>query len=111
MLAGCGKKTEQASESTSADSLLAMNPTEQAPGDLTPQESYDQAPPDQPAEPVVKPASKSVSKPKPKSSSTPAPAPVPSGVEVPAGTGIAVTMNTAITSETAQPGDAWTGTV
>ena len=54
MLAGCGKKTEQASESTSADSLLAMNPTEQAPGDLTPQESYDQAPPDQPAEPVAR---------------------------------------------------------
>jgi hypothetical protein len=108
-LAGCGKKTEQAAESTSADSLLAMNPTEQAPGDLTPQASYDQAPPEQPAEPVVKPASKSSTKPKPKSTSTPAPA--PSGVDVPAGTGIAVTMNTAITSETAQPGDAWTGTV
>lgn len=113
MLTGCGKKADQAStESTSADSLLAMNPTEQAPGDLTPQESYDQTQPppaeQQPA--AVKPSTKPVSKPKPRPSSPPA-APVSSGVEVPAGTAIAVTMNTAITSETAQPGDAWSGTV
>src|SRR5262245_17410688 len=118
-ITGCGKKTEQASESSSADSLLAMNPTEQTPpGDLTPQESYDQ----QQQPPVEQPAavtpSKPVTKPKPKSSSTthnnsnPAPsAPASSSVDVPAGTAIAVTMNTAITSETAQIGDAWTGTV
>ena len=116
MLAGCGNRTEQAAESTSADSLLAMNPTEQAPGDLTPQESFDQAPPpEEQVTPVVKPASKSVSKPKPKSSSSSSssssPPAAPSGVDVPAGTAIAVTMNTAITSETAQPGDAWSGTV
>lgn len=121
VLTGCGNKTDQAlTESTTADSLLAMNPTEQTPGDLTPQESYDQAQNEQP--PVQQPASVTPSKPvsKPKSrtssrtsstSSSPGAAPASSGVDVPAGTAIAVTMNTAITSETAQPGDAWSGTV
>lgn len=114
MLTSCGKKAEQAStESTSADSLLAMNPTEQTPGDLTPQESYDQSQQQpQTEQPASVTPSKTVSKPKPKSTSHPStPAPAPSGVEVPAGTAIAITMNTALTSETAQPGDAWTGTV
>ena len=117
MLTSCGKKTDQAStESTSADSLLAMNPTEQTPGDLTPQESYDQTqPPPAEQQPAAVTPSKTVSKPKPKSTSKPSTsppsAPAAHSVDVPAGTAIAVTMNTAITSETAQPGDAWTGTV
>jgi hypothetical protein len=116
VLTGCGNRTDQAStESTSADSLLAMNPTEQAPGDLTPQESYDQAQNEPPMQqPAAVTPSKPVSKPKPKPStkpSTPPSAPASTGVDVPAGTAIAVTMNTAITSETAQPGDAWSGTV
>jgi hypothetical protein len=112
MLTGCGKKAEQASTSSSADSLLAMNPTEQTPGDITPQESYNQQQQPPAEQPAADTPSKPVSKPKPKSTSKPpASAPAPSGIDVPAGTGIAVTMNTAITSETAQPGDAWTGTV
>src|SRR5690242_21935576 len=35
-LAGCTKKTDQTATMTSADSLVATNPTEQAPGNLTP---------------------------------------------------------------------------
>jgi hypothetical protein len=106
-IAGCGAKTEQAMES-SADSLLAANPSEPAPGDLTPQTAYQQ-----PAEPA--PVAPPVAAPKPRPS-TPRPqapkaAPTNPGVTVPEGTAIKVKVNAEITSETAQPGDTWTGEV
>jgi hypothetical protein len=111
MVAGCGaKKNEQALESSS-DSLLASNPSEPAPGSITPQTEYQQ--PQQPAQeapsapapkPKVKPAA-------PPHSESPKAAPVNPGVTVPEGTPIKVAVDAEITSETAQPGDTWTGVV
>lgn len=107
LIAGCGaKNTEQAMESSS-DSLLAANPTEPAPGDITPQTQYQQpAEPAPAAPPVAAPKPRAVT-PKPK----PAPAPVNPGVTVPEGTALKVKINAEITSETAQPGDTWTGEI
>jgi hypothetical protein len=118
-LAGCGHKTEQAQQATSADSLLASNPTEQQPGDLTPQTPYDQTTQGQqpPAATTTNttppPASRPISKPKPKphTNTTASTEPATRGVTIPAGTDLGVTIGTALTSETAQPGDAWSGTV
>jgi hypothetical protein len=118
-LAGCGHKTEQAQQATSADSLLASNPTEQQPGDLTPQTPYDQTTQGQqpPAATTTNttppPASRPISKPKPKphTNTTASTEPATRGVTIPAGTDLGVTVGTALTSETAQPGDAWSGTV
>jgi len=107
-LAGCGKKAEQAQQNTSTtDSLLASNPTEQQNGNLTPQTSYQQQPETQtpPTPAPTKPASKPKPKPAP---AKPAPAP---SVTLPAGTPFHVVIGTTITSETAQAGDAWTGTL
>lgn len=107
LIAGCGAKTDQAMESSS-DSLLAANPTEPAPGDLTPQTEYQQ-----PVEPA--PVAPPVAAPKPRPSAprpaAPKPAPSNPGVTVPEGTAIKVKVNAEITSETAQPGDTWTGEV
>ncbi len=102
-LAGCGSNTQTAQE-TSSDSLLAMNPSEQASGDLTPQTEYQPAEdkPEEVREPVRKPSSSS--KPRPSTPSNP-------GVTVPAGTAIPITVSAQISSETAQPGDSWTGVV
>jgi hypothetical protein len=107
LIAGCGAKTEQAMESSS-DSLLASNPSEPAPGDITPQTEYQ--PPPEPA--AVTPPQAAAPKPKPRPrADTPRPAPVNPGVTVPEGTAIKVSVDAQITSETAQPGDSWTGTV
>src|SRR5512134_3343307 len=82
LIAGCGAKTDQAMESSS-DSLLAANPTEPAPGDLTPQTEYQQ-----PVEPA--PVAPPVAAPKPRPSAprpaAPKPAPSNPGVTVPEGT-------------------------
>ena len=106
LLAGCAKKSDQAAESA-GDSLLASNPSEPATGDITPQTNYQQQPE---AAPTKSPAPK----PRPAGSKpTPAPpsAPANTGVTVPEGTPIKVTMDANITTETAQPGDSWTGVV
>jgi hypothetical protein len=106
MLAGCGSKTETAME-TSSDSLLAANPSEPAPGDITPQTPYEQ--PQAPAPEAPRESSPRPSTPRP---STPKPsAPVNRGVTVPEGTPIKVAVDAQISSETAQPGDTWTGVV
>jgi hypothetical protein len=117
-VAGCGRKTDQAQQMSSADSLLASNPTEMQPGDLTPQAPYEGTVPPDAEQPPAKttstnppPASKPVSRPRRSTSSSSAPAPTSRGVTVPAGTELEIAVNTALTSETAQPGDAWTGTV
>jgi hypothetical protein len=108
---GCAKKTEQASE-TAGDSLLAASPVETPQGNMTPTQDYQQqqqqqAPPT-PAPAATKP--KSTVKP---ASNTPSQSVKPSnpGVEIPAGTAINLTVDTEITSEKAQVGDAWTGKV
>jgi len=109
-LAGCGKKAEQAQQNTSTtDSLLASNPTEQQNGNLTPQTNYQQQPQTQnpPAAAATKPASKPKPKPAP---ATPKPAEAAS-VTLPAGTPFHVLIGTTISSETAQAGDAWSGTL
>jgi hypothetical protein len=108
-LTGCGaKKAEQAATSTS-DSLLAQSPVEAPQGSVTPAEQYQPAPAPAPETPAPAPA------PKPyKAQHKPAPAPTPAekpGMPVPAGTTFTIAVTTALTSETAQPGDSWTGTV
>ena len=108
MIAGCGaKKNEQAMESSS-DSLLAANPSEPASGSITPQTEYQQPAPEAPAAPAPKPK---VKPPAPPRSQAPKPAPVNPGVTVPEGTAIKVAVDAQISSETAQPGDTWTGVV
>jgi len=111
MIAGCGaKKNEQAMESSS-DSLLAANPSEPASGNITPQTQYQQpqqAAPEAPSAPAPKPKVKPAA---PPHSQSPKPAPVNLGVTVPEGTPIKVAVDAEISSETAQPGDTWTGVV
>ena len=106
--AGCGGNKQETAQQSTVDSLLASNPTEQSSGDITPQTEFQQQPQQQPPAqakaPVVKPAST-----KPRTTTTtykPDP-----GVTVPQGTSFKVAVSAHITSETAQPGDTWTGTV
>ena len=107
-LAGCGKKAEQAQQNTSTtDSLLANNPTEQQNGNLTPQTNYQQQP--QAQNPPTPAPTRTTSKPKPKPA--PAPAKTEPSATLPAGTPLHVVIGTTITSETAQAGDAWSGTL
>lgn len=103
----CARKEDVAQES-SVDSLLASNPTEQTSGDLTPQTDYQQPPQQQSPPPTPVPVSRPKPTPSRPTSSTPRPSP---GVTVPAGTGVKVAVSARITSETAQAGDTWTGTV
>lgn len=111
---GCTKKAEQAASQTSNDSLVASNPTERPSGNITPQTAYQEPPKSETPPPTEapKPAPK-VHTPKPATSETrhaqqPAEAP---GVTMGAGTPIKIDVTAQITSETAQPGDAWSGTV
>jgi hypothetical protein len=105
---GCGGRQEVAQDST-VDSLLASNPTEQTTGDLTPQTEYEQPAPE--AEPA--PVRRASSTPRRTTTTRPATASTPrqTGVTVPAGTPIKIKVATQISSEQAQPGDTWTGTV
>ena len=104
---GCAQKEDMAQESeSSVDSLLAANPTEQTPGDLTPQTEYQ---PPQQEEPAPAPATTA-----PRKARRPAPtteAPKSSGVTMPAGTPLKVAVSAKVSSETAQPGDSWTGVI
>lgn len=110
---GCGNKQQANQESSSVDSLLASNPSEQSSGNITPQQEYKQqaqAPPT--AAPATKPASKPATKHKSTSSSGAAStAKSEPGVTVPSGTAIKIAVAARVTSETAQPGDTWSGTV
>ena len=127
LAAGCGKKAEQAaSPGANSDSMLASNPVEQPQGQIQPQTGV------QPQGETTQPAPKTGTEgaaPAParepsrarhhtESSSggggrgsAPAPAAEAPSALVPAGTPIKVTIQTAISSETAHPGDSWTGTV
>jgi hypothetical protein len=108
-LAGCSQKSgETSASSASTDSLLASSPIEQPQGQLQPQSDL-QPQNTPPAEtPAPKPAATPAPKPK-----TPAPRPAPEApsATIPAGTGLKVTMNTPLTSETAQPGEEWSATI
>jgi hypothetical protein len=108
-LTACSQNTQQASETTT-DSLLASSPVEQPAGDISPQTDY-QAPPETPQETPaattpVRPASKPRTTP-----SKPAPKPVETGTLVATGTPIEVAVNMQLSTETAKPGDTWTGEV
>ncbi len=111
---GCGKKTETASSQSASDSLLAATPVEPPQGNMTPAQDYQNQPAaNAPATATTKPAA---STPKPRTtprSSTPkhTSAPANPGVSIPAGTALKVAVNAQISSENAQPGDAWQGTI
>ena len=105
----CARKEDVAQEGSAVDSLLASNPTEQSSGDLTPQTEYQQ-PPQQENTPPTRAPSTTRPKSSPSRPATSTPRPAPS-VTVPAGTGFKVAVTAKITSETAQAGDTWTGTV
>lgn len=109
-IAGCGQKSDTASMGAATDSLLAASPIESAEGGLSPDTAFTPVP-DTPARttpatppPTRKPATTPTPKPRPV-------APAPAGVTVPAGTALNLTVNTALTSETAQAGDSWSGTI
>jgi hypothetical protein len=104
-VAGCGAKKE--AQTNLADSTaFATNPTEQDTGALAPQGEVP------PPEPAPTPAPAPAQKPKASAPKAKAPAPAPNpGITVPAGTAIVITVNTPLTSESAQVGDAWTGVV
>jgi hypothetical protein len=119
--AGCGRTKQEATTTTSNDSLVAANPQEQTQGNITPQTNY-QPPPEQASTPrATTPA------PRTRPRTTPHTNPPPHGggssgsssggtsqapgITVPSGTPVAVTVNTLISSETAKVGDTWTGVV
>jgi hypothetical protein len=107
LLAGCGKKADQASR-TGSDSLLATSPVEPPQGNLTPATQY-QGGTQATTPPAATPAPQaSAPKPRPKAAAKPAAKP---GISVPAGTAMSVTVNAKISSETAHAGDAWSGTI
>jgi hypothetical protein len=117
--AGCGGGQKQAAQESSVDSLLAQNPSEQSSGNITPQTEYQQ-PEQQPqtppeptrhSTPVAKTASTRPHTSTSTSSSSVSHAHEEAGVTLAQGTGIKVEVSTHLTSETAQPGDTWTGTV
>ncbi len=107
VLASCGQNTDTATTGASTDSLLAASPIEPAEGGLAPDAGFTPTPEAPPAAAPTPPPRRPAATPKPKPA---APAPAP-GVTVPAGTALKVTVNTALTSETAQPGDSWSGTI
>ena len=109
-LAGCGQKSAETASTASSDSLLAASPIEPQQGELKPQTDFQPEPP--PAEtPVPVPAPTPAPKPQ---AAAPKPRPAPPAAPtatVAAGTGLKVTMGTPLTSETAQPGQEWTGMI
>jgi hypothetical protein len=110
-LAGCTKKAEEATSETSSDSLVASNPTERQSGDITPQTDYQEPGKTEAPPPVATPkprASKPAPRTEPRRTEMPAEAP---GIMMAAGTPVKIDITAAITSETAQPGDRWAGTV
>ena len=107
VVAGCGSKpADQTATDVTSDSLLASSPIETPPGELQPQTDFQ---PQTQAPPTATPT------PAPRVETPPAPKPrvvqaAPSAT-VAAGTGVKVTMTTALTSETAQVGQEWSGAI
>jgi len=118
-LAGCGKKSsESAAGSAASDSMLASNPVEQSQGQIQPQAGTQAGGAQQQTAPApAAGGTPAPAKPKPArhaassgGGEAKAPAEAPS-VTVPAGTTLKVTFGAAISSETAQPGQSWSGTL
>jgi len=116
-LSSCSNKTANQTTETSSDSLLASNPVEAPPGNLTPQTEYQ--PPQQAEEPPA-PAPKKSAPAKhhnTSSSSTASHSNASSqpaeetGVLLSAGSSFNVNVQTQLTTETAHVGDTWTGQV
>jgi len=110
LIAGCGAKQEAAQTATDS-TAFATNPTEQGEGDITPQGQVPPPPPEATNEPQPerRPAPRAKAPaPRPQAPAAPAESP---GITVPSGTQVAITLNTNLSSETAQVGDAWTGVV
>jgi hypothetical protein len=104
---GCSRTTtDTATDTSMTDSLVAANPLETPTGDLTPEEVTPPAsnPAPAPSTPAPRPRPST-----PPRTETPAPSTV--GTLVPAGTAFNVTVNTKISTETANEGDAWQGVV
>src|SRR5437016_11007910 len=115
-VSGCTKKAEQASNTTSSDSLVSANPSEQAPGNLTP----GQAPPQQAPPPAETPPpaprahrrhTTTTHTQRPSGGTASSSAREAPGVVVPSGTALTVVFSSDVSSESAKPGDAWTGTL
>ena len=106
-LAGCGSKPAETTAMTaSSDSLLAASPIEPAQGQLQPQSDF--TPQTPPAEtPVPAPARVAPKPAAPKPKAAPA---IPTAT-IAAGTGLKISVNTAMSSETAQVGQEWSGFV
>ena len=104
---GCAKKTDQATSETSSDSLVASNPTERQSGDITPQTTYQEPPKAETPAPAPRPRAP---RPAPRAPEPSRPAEAPS-ITMAMGTPVKVDVTAAVTSETAQAGDAWSGTV
>ena len=108
-IAGCGAKSDQTTATiASSDSLLAASPIEPTQGELQPQTDFQPQTP-----PAVTPTPVPAATPAPKPA---APKPKPQAPAVPtatlaAGTGLKITMNTALSSETATVGQEWSGSV
>lgn len=115
-LSACARQTEQASETTT-DSLLSSNPVEQPAGDISPQTDYQTPAPEVNEPPTPAPVTSSPPRARPKPAARPAsspssePAPSSRGTLVAAGTPISVAVSAAISTETANVGDTWTGEV
>jgi len=111
VLSSCGQKTETATSQSASDSLLAASPVEPPQGNMTPSQDYQQQQqaPDNTPPPATTPATTKPKTTKPAVKHTPAPS--NPGVSIPAGTALKIAVNAQITSETAQPGDAWQGTI
>jgi len=109
LAAGCGKKADQAATNASSDSLLATSPIEQPQGQIQPQTGTEAG--GSTTNPAPAPSSQGTPRPvhrTPKPGGAPAPAP---GIEVAAGTPVKISVDVALSSETAQPGQSWEGTV
>ncbi|HTR97699.1 MAG TPA: hypothetical protein VMH61_07325 [Candidatus Acidoferrales bacterium] len=123
-LTGCGNKTATNTGTVASDSTLASNPVEQSQGQIQPQagaqaggtqqqtapttESGSTPAPEHPHHSTTHRASSGSSGGEAVQAQAPA---EPAGVTVPAGTTLKVTLGAAITSETAQPGQSWSGTL
>ena len=106
-LAGCGSKPAETTAMTaSSDSLLAASPIEPAQGQLQPQSDF--TPQTPPAETPVPAPAKVAPKP---AAPKPKPAPAIPTATIAAGTGLKISVNTAMSSETAQVGQEWSGFV
>lgn len=106
--AGCGQKADTTADSAMSDSLLATNPIEQTQGDLQPQADLPpqaETPAETPPAPAPKPKAPA------KKPSTPPAAPAPASTTVPSGTALKIAVDVALNTETANVGDAWSGTV